>query len=173
MPTNDHYKKSVELLNQGKFNDALKIAENIADDAFRAAIYVDAGFGAQKASKIRQGVELFELLLLLNQNALPFTKSSILYNAANGYYSLYKLKRLKGKKVSPPSNNDLKAAKKLYRVCVASLENDTKEFESQVWVNYGNCLAQLGRYVEAIESYHKALKAEPKKAWLLAIWVSN
>jgi tetratricopeptide (TPR) repeat protein len=55
----------------------------------------------------------------------------------------------------------LRIAKKLYRDAISTLDEKSGSFASQIWVNYGNCLSQFGRYVEAIESYEKALDADP------------
>ena len=52
-------------------------------------------------------------------------------------------------------------AKQHYRDALSELDPQTGPFASQLWVNYGNCLSQLGRFAEVIECYEKALKADP------------
>lgn len=148
------------LMDEGKYGDALKQAEFIKNPGFRASILVDAGFALGKSGKVRQGTDLFEQLLN-SEAGEAFERHSILYNAANGYSSLYMLRRKRRNATVPPNDNDLRLAKRYYRESIYELQPLNGQFASQVCVNYGNCLSHLGRFAEAIESYHSGLKADP------------
>ncbi len=97
----DVYKTCSQLLDEGKYVEAVKLAESLSNAPFRAAIFVDGGFALGDSSKVRKGTKIFEDLLLVEEEKSDFSRCSILYNTANGYSSLYSLKRIKGKKVIP------------------------------------------------------------------------
>lgn len=164
MIANDEFKKHKacsQLLDDGKYKEALALAESLSIPAFRAAIFIDGGFALGKSGKVREGTEIFEKLLESDQPEQHFSKSSLLYNAANGRSSLYTLRRQRRTTVIPTNDFDLRIAKKHYRDAIFALDEKSGSFVSQVWTNYGNCLSQFGRYIEAIESYEKALDADP------------
>lgn len=157
----DKYNLCSQLLDEGKFFEAIKLAGTLSSDAFRAAIFINGGFALGDSSKVRKGTKIFEDMLLVDESTSGFSKCSILYNAANGYSSLYTLKRINRKVVSPPNDSDLRNAKKLYHQAVENLGNSEPSFASQVLINYGNCLSQLGRFIDAIEHYEKAIHLDP------------
>lgn len=160
----ERYQNCERLIDEGKSKEALALAESLSDAALRAAILIDAGLEAGKPGKVREGAEMFETMLSNNEDSTSYAKYSLMYNAANGYSSLFTLKRREKKSVVPPNDNDLRKAKHLYREALRLLNNEgiKGSFLSQVLVNYGNCLSQLGRFVEAIECYQSALKACPE-----------
>lgn len=151
-----------QLLSEGRYKESLTLAESIVSPIYRSAIFIDAGLATGKSSKIREGIKLIEDSLASDQVTHQFTKASLLYNIANGYSSLYKLKRQNKKKTIPTNDEELRTAKKFYREALASIDNVDGAFASQVLVNLGNCLSQFGRYIEAIEYYQLALDAEPE-----------
>ncbi len=157
----DKYSICSRLLDEGKYVKAVKSAETLSNDAFRAAIFIDGGFALRDSSKVKEGTKIFENMLLVDEITSGFSKCSTLYNAANGYSSLYTLKRMNGKKVIPPNDNDLRSAKNLYRQAIENLGNSKPSFASQVLINYGNCLSQLGRFIDAIECYEHAIRIDP------------
>ncbi|MAT42457.1 MAG: hypothetical protein CL609_08960 [Anaerolineaceae bacterium] len=157
----DKYNTCSKLLDEGKYVEAIKLAENLSNDAFRAGVLIDGGFALSDSSKVKKGTRIFENMLLENETSSSIIKSTILYNAANGYNSLYTIKRNKGKDVIPPNDNDLRMAKKLYRLSIENLESSKPSFASQVWINYGNCLSQLGRFIDAIECYEHSIRIDP------------
>jgi tetratricopeptide (TPR) repeat protein len=146
----------------GSYREALALAKHIRDPSYRAAILIDAGFGANKSGSIREGVSILEDLLS-RQDGLRKSAalSSILYNAANGYYSIYMLRKRRRKSTVPPNDNDLRLAKVYYREALSSLDHEEPAFRSQLYVNYANCLSQFGRGVESIKYYLRALEADP------------
>jgi len=155
------YETCSRLLDEGKFKEALTLAESITYPLYRAAILMDAGLAIGRSGKVREGTEILENFLSSDQPGQQFAKSSLLYNVANGRSSLYKLRRQRRKSTVPPNDADLRVAKKLYRDALSALDDVGGAFESQVLVNYGNCLSQFGRYIEAIECYQKAGEADP------------
>ncbi|MEN6619964.1 MAG: hypothetical protein ABFD50_00210 [Smithella sp.] len=142
-----------KLLDEGKYVEAVKLAESLSNAPFRAAIFIDGGFALEDSSRVRKGTKIFENMLQADEAASKFSKCSILYNAANGYSSLYTLKRRKGKEVIPPNDSDLRRAKSLYGQAIENLGGLDPSFASQVWINYGNCLSQFGRFIDAIKCY--------------------
>jgi hypothetical protein len=157
----DKYHLCSKLLNEGNHVEAIKLAETLSNDAFRAAIFIDGGFALGDASKIKKGIKIFENMLLMDETTSGYSRCSISYNAANGYSSLHTLKRNKDKVVAPPNDSDLRNAKRLYRQAIQNLGNSEPSFASQVLINYGNCLSQLGRFIDAIECYEQAIHIDP------------
>lgn len=155
------YRTCLRLLDEGKFVEAVKLAESIPHSPFSAGIFVDGGFALGDAGKVKKGIKIFEGLLLIKESKSKFSKSSIMYNVANGYSSLYSLKLIKRKPVIPPNDDDLRKAKKFYSQAIENLGNSAPSFSSQVFINYGNCLAQFGRFLDAIEYFERALQIDP------------
>ena len=156
------YDACARLLDEGRYREALALAETITDPANRAAIYIDGGFALGQSGKVREGTEIIESLLSKDELDRPMTRSTLLYNAGNGRSSLYTLRRRNRAKTIPPNDVDLRAAKRHYRNAVAAARDRDKAFVSQVLVNYGNSLSAFGRYAEAIENYQQALDVDPK-----------
>lgn len=157
----EKYHACSKLLDDGKYVEAIKLAETLSTDGFRAGIFIDGGFSLDDVSRVRKGTRIFEQLLE-EKDKPSFSKVSLIYNAANGHISIYTLKRRKGKASAPPNDENLKAAKRLYQQAINLLGDVDKAFASQVWINYGNCLSQSGRFIDAIECYQKASSIDPE-----------
>lgn len=157
----DKYNVCSQLLDEGRYVEAVKLAESLSNAPFRAAIFIDGGFALGDSSKVKKGTKIFEEIFLANGAPNGITKSSIAYNAANGYSSLYSLKLSKGKGVIPPNDSDLRSAKSFYRQAIENLEDSEPSFASQVLINYGNCLSQFGKFIEAIQYYERAIRIDP------------
>jgi tetratricopeptide (TPR) repeat protein len=154
------YQICSRMLDEGKYKEALVLSEEISDNALRAAILIDAGTALSKSSKIQEGIAIFENQLSSDDSEQRYDRVSLLYNAANGYSSLYNL-RAKKRRIAAPTNDDnLREAKKLYREALTVLEDKSGSFASQILINYGNCLSLFGRGIEAIDYYQKALEAD-------------
>ena len=157
----DKYITCCKLLDEGKYVEAVKLAELIATAPFRAGIFIDGGFALGDSSKVRKGTKIFEEMLLADEFTTGIAKCSVAYNAANGYSSLYSLKLRIGKDVISTNDSDLRNAKKLYRLAIESLGDTEPSFASQVLINYGNCLAEFGRFIEAIQFFERAIEIDP------------
>jgi tetratricopeptide (TPR) repeat protein len=160
--TNDDtekFKLFSRLMDEGKYPEALMVADTVSEPLHRASILVDAGFALGKSGKVRQGTAIFEDLSN-SEYGKKYARHSLLYNIANGHYAIYSLRKIRRKKTIPPNDDDLRTAKKLYRETLKELPSEKGSFSSQVWVNYGNCLSHLGRSIEAIECYQRGLKAD-------------
>ena len=162
------YELCSRLIDESKYDEALLQAESILNPGYRGSVFVDAGFALGKSGKVRQGTALFEELIT-SEEGKGFAKHSLLYNAANGYSSLYSLRSQRRSTTIPPNDKDLRLAKRLYRESLKELLPPKGEFASQVCVNYGNCLSSLGRFAEAIEYYQAGLVADPKNGMAAGI----
>lgn len=155
------YENCSNLINEGKYLDAMRIAKSFESDYFRAAIFIDAGFELNDYSKVKKGTLIFENLTNVEESIIGFTKSSVLYNTANGYSALFTLKKRDNKKLIPPNDSNLRKAKFYYRQAIECDDNNTPAFSSTLWTNYGNCLSQLGKFIHAIKCYEKAYIIDP------------
>lgn len=157
---NDDYNLCARLMDEGNYKEALQRAEAIQNSIYRASIFIDAGSALGKSGKVREGIELFEQLV--NSDEIDSSaQCSILYNIANGHNELFILRKQRRKSIIPPNDKDLRMAKRFYREAIKKLPNQRGTFASALYVNYGNCLSELGRFAEAVESYHKGLLADP------------
>ncbi len=156
----ENYQFALRLQKEGKYREAIAVAYQISQPAFRAGILIDSGTDAGKPKIIRAGLALFEAIL--NGNHDGISRASLLYNIGNGYSSIYKLRLLKGTHVIAPNDDDLKKARKAYREALAEIRGNPASLRTQILVNYGNCLSMLGRSFEAIQAYSAALELEPQ-----------
>src|SRR6266508_3966067 len=124
----DKYIASCKLLDEGKYVEAVKMAESISSAPFRAGIFIDGGFALGDSSKVRKGTRIFEEMLLTDKSKYGIARRSIAYNAANGYSSLYSLKLRTGKNITSTNDIDLRNAKKLYRLAIEDLEDTSPAF---------------------------------------------
>jgi hypothetical protein len=151
-----------KLLDDGKYHEALTQIAGISNKYIRAGFLIDAGLALGNRSRVQEGTEIIEQFLSGQHFIHNNVKSTLLYNAANGHSYLYELMKKRRKTAVPANDDDLKRAKHLYRQALETPPiTGRKSFYSQVWVNYGNCLSQLGRYIEAAECYQKALELDP------------
>jgi tetratricopeptide (TPR) repeat protein len=142
----------------------------------RAGILIDCGSDLLNRSVIEEGVKALEASMAsvaCDSPSRPFLQ----YNLANGYYALARLLRL-----APDTSSDLLAskepdaafreehcllekAKHYYReaLCCSPCLSEPA-FLAQAWTNYGNTLDLLGRSIEGMAAYRKALGAVPEHA---------
>lgn len=156
------YNRCREMIDAGKLKEALTLAESISAPLLRAMIFIDGGTAIGRSGIVREGTRITEELLSLEQTEHRYARYSLLYNAANGHSSIYMLRRKRRKKIVPPNDENLRAAKFYYREALKDLEAMEGKFASQILVNYGNCLSQFGRHIEATMCYRQALDVEPE-----------
>lgn len=162
----EEMKNISSLINQDKFQEALerirKYEEQNPNDKTlqfnKLGFWVDIGFGLNDQNIIRQGLEIGEQNLK-NQKDEKY-KANIHYNLGNGYISLYELAESNiGIKAIPQSEN-LQKAKQNFREAVKLCDEFNFDLRKKIFVNYGNCLDNLGRGVEALNAYDNAIKID-------------
>ena len=150
-----------KLLDKGQYIEAIKLATSLPEGPYKAGIYIDGGFQLADLSKIRKGIGIFENMFLEDDNSEPGKKSLLAYNIANGYFDIFVIKESKGKNSPPPNDDNLRKAKKYYKLAIENIESLEPSFSSQVHINYGNCLSKIGRFLDAIEQYKRAIFLDP------------
>ena len=157
------------LINAGQYSKALSLFQriekrfpkNIYVQFSRHAFYIDLGLGIEGPSLVWKGIKS-GTKLLKNENFIP-SQGSIHYNIANGYSALYTLeKKQDTSKGTDPDYENLKQAKKHFRLAVEKIQPSQNYLLPQLWTNYANCLSHLGRDIEALELYDKALVISPE-----------
>ena len=79
-------------------------------------------------------------------------KSTINYNIANGYHTLFTNKKYKRLSVILDNENLINAKK---HFALALKEKPKDELKTSILTNYGNCLDHLGRSLEALYCYNQ------------------
>jgi len=156
------------LIGQGEFKKALKKLQrlekqNPSDRILqlnKGGFLIDIGFGLKKPKIVRNGTAIQEQNL--NNPKIKKNKELSYYNLANGYSALYQLlERRHGIKAIPQSDY-LQKAKFYFREAIKLSDKYNPSFNKQLWVNYGNCFESLGRNVESLYAYDKALWFDKK-----------
>jgi tetratricopeptide (TPR) repeat protein len=162
------------MIHKGNYNGAiqkLKILESkfTKSDILqlnKGGFLIDAGFGKKDEGIIKEGIKICNELLSkkLDKKLL----SHLYYNMANGFMDLFQMYFDKSKELYQiPNNENLQNAKKHYRQSIKNLDFADSNLKKRLWTNYGNCLDVLGRNLEALFCYEKALKYDPKFAMAL------
>jgi len=117
---------------------------------------IDIGDGLGQSNLVLEGIVRIEAVL--DQDG--YDHPNMLYNVANGYSTMCNLvRRSKGKDYRlDPDDTPLLRAKHYYRRALERIDQAGRDLRAQLWVNYGNCLSGLGRAVEAISAYDRALQ---------------
>ena len=144
-----------------KINKILKaVKNNIQARHAKASILIESWNGSIKTkSQIFEAISHLDMVMKNNLE----NKSMYLINKGNAFYDLA-ISEFKESfiKLDPESINNLEQAKNCFQ---ESLEINEKQ--PDVWINKGNTLDYLGRYLEAIECYDKAIFLDNKhyNAW--------
>lgn len=121
---------------------------------------IDIGATLNKNELVKEGIGLLEEdfeTLIKDKKAAP----TEYYNLANGYYALSIIKLKNNVDNICFKDTELNVAKKYYRKALEyEIEDDF--LLSQIYVNLGNCFDQLGRGIDALDCYEKALKLKPE-----------
>jgi len=170
---NELAQQASETMNAGDFKRALKLARRIhtlGTDFYVSyvvsGLLIDIGVGLENEEIVKEGVELlrrrFETIVD-HEHYAP----TAYYNLANGLSALFRFKIMKHPYVALFKETELDQARVLYR---KALEYDLHDamFVSQIWVNLGNCFDALGRVVDALECYEKALELKKDHGMALA-----
>ena len=123
---------------------------------YKPGFLIDIGSDLKDENVIKEGIDLGQLALTKTQQ--DKAKAYLLYCLANGYTCLYQLTERMGGVIDrtiPQSENLFKAKQHLLQA--TAVEIDDPNLEVQLLVNLGNCLDTLGRSIEAMNVYDKAL----------------
>lgn len=126
-----------------------------------ASPLIEIGSGLKDINLIKEGIDILEKWLAQANNKRSLVR--INYNLANGYMSLYEqLKSINKWDITTlPGNKDLQKAKKCLRDARNLILFAEKAQQPKILTNYGNCLDNLGRSLEALKIYDEALKIAP------------
>ena len=131
-----------------------------------SGLLIDIGNALKDEKIARQGIELlrkdFEAIVHDKRNV-----PAAYYNLANGYYVLFVFKKMRDPYVACFKKTELDQAKIYYRK-VLSHDLQNAIFASETWVNLGNCFDELGRVIDALECYEKALELKKDHGMALA-----
>jgi len=168
---NEAYKN----INNGNIEKALKILREIENlqtddlykDYYSSGIYIDIGSILYKEELIKKGIHGLEnnLFQLEQDNNI---KQSVYYNLGNGYNALFSLKR----RTNPFygfMTKDIESHKAINfynKSLKCKILNP--EILVYIFVNMANLLDSVGRSIEAIEYYDKALSINPNFGMALA-----
>ena len=147
-------RQALELLlrYQQKYGDDINFAGN------KGGFLIDIGSRLGDTELVRQGIaSIGELLPRAREQSRPV----LVYNLANGYAALHSIARREPGFSFDPDDTPLREAKRRYRDALAGSEHLDANQRSGLRVNYGNCLASLGRSLEAISQYDAALRHAP------------
>lgn len=158
--------QAIHKMDGGDLQSALNLARKIQsfDSNYivsyeASGLLIDIGADMGSETIIKEGVELlekdFETIVSHNEYA-----QTAYYNRANGYYALFHLERINDPYLACFNKTKLDQAKVYYRHALNYGVQDPM-LTSQILVNLGNSFDHLGRVVEALECYEKALKWKP------------
>jgi tetratricopeptide (TPR) repeat protein len=130
----------------------------------RGGLYIEIGEGLHDPAVISEGVADIESIL--PSEPTP-DEPSLLYNLANGQVALHdEAKAVSGFRYDP-LDTPLTRAKDAFRKAIAGEQHLDVALRAKLRVNYGNCLRHLGRPLEALGQYDRALShdSEHGMAW--------
>lgn len=145
-----------------------QLPRDYATDLMIGAIRIDAGGRLHDQSEILKGIELYERYTAKyeGEDIKKAATSSYFYNLANGYSYLVEAKRDEAKRVFGDhayhyfKPTEYEEAKRYYRQAL-KLDPQDPSLATQLNVNLANCLDELGRGLDALEFYEKALSITP------------
>lgn len=157
------YKQASEKMDSSDFSNALRLTREIqsaGEDHFvsyiASGLLIDIGSALSSEEIITEGIDLlerdFKAIVYDEQYAVTAH-----YNLANGYSALFDLKRIEDPYAACFKETELASARFHYERALEYHSQDPMII-SQIWVNLGNCFDTLGRVIDALECYEKALR---------------
>lgn len=130
-----------------------------------SGLLIDIGSALTRENIVQEGIDLLKKDFDTITGNAKYSLAAY-YSLANGYSSIAHFKRRKGPSVLYFKETELNQACSLYR---AALEcgSDDPLINSQIWVNVGNCFDDLGRNIDALDCYEKALTGKRDHAMAL------
>jgi len=155
-----HYERKEYDKALAKINEILKIDKNnIPARNTKASILIESWDGSiETKSQISEAIDHLNIAMEIDPN----NKTHFLLNKGNAFYKLAMSEFKESVKLNSVIIDHLEKAKSCFQ---GSLE--INEDQPDVWINKGNTLYNLGRYLEAIECYDKAILLDNKhyNAW--------
>jgi hypothetical protein len=168
------YKKLHELLNEEKFEEAIKLIDDTFKTVsfgtaaeslfFKTKLYgflTDIGCESQNESALNEAIKFFEA----NEVALEscITKSSYYYNLANAKHGLGKIFYYNHRGVHSINTVKEKFQEpiKLYWLAYKNLRDKDKNLLLQILINLSNSLVNASRIVEGLQFLDMVLRIEP------------
>jgi len=156
--------KAIQKMNIGDFEGALRLAYKIRSlGSGRIVSYtvsgllIDIGGALENEELVKEGVDILRKDF---EAVVDYDAPTAHYNLANGYYALFLFKLMRDGYIGCFEKTELDQARIHYR---KALEYDVQDtvFMSKIWVNLGNCFDTLGRVLDALQCYEKALELKP------------
>ena len=172
MQLNKLYQKVEQEINARDYNGALRLIREIQrlEDRYIASgvaskyvmntggFLIDIGSALGNEELITEGVNLIkENFKIVEDDDTCIVGSN--YNLANGYSSLFHLKRKENTYAACFNNTELDSARFHYERAI-EIGSEDSLMMSKIWVNLGNCYDDLGRVIDALECYERALRWE-------------
>lgn len=157
-----------EKIDKLDFVGALGIVNNLKESnssygAFLACgILIDIGNIQRNVDLVIEGTNILEKVFDDVKKDYPSIGATAHYNLANGYSSLFKFKK---PNFSHYTDSELHKAKFHYR---KALENEINtNLKVQIFTNIANCFDNIGRVLDGLEFYEKALELNPNHSMAL------
>ncbi len=172
-------KQIEQAMDSGDIDYALQLAKEIqsiaklrtastGDSIFiinASGILINVGNESANQEMIQDGIEL--LKGNLEKSVSDSRYASIAhYNLGNGYYSLFSVKRKQEPLAALFKDSDLNLARSHYETAL-EYKPEKPLLASQIWVNLGNCFDTIGRVLDALECYERAITLKPDHSMAL------
>lgn len=139
--------------------EILNFSPNYFVSYVASGLLIDVGSARKDEGMVRKGVDLLERDFESIINKRRFAPTAY-YNLANGYYVVFNFKLRADPWAACFKKTELNTAIELYRKALG-YDIDNPLLASKIWVNLGNCYDHLGRVLDALECYEKALELKP------------
>ena len=172
-------KQAREAMNSGNLDHALQLTKEIQSmteyyivsaSANRflvntGGLLIDIGNASGNQQTIQEGVDL--LMENSERIATDDRYAAIAhYNIGNGYSALFDIRRKQEPLATCFMDTKLNLARNHYEKAL-KYQLEEPFTTSQIWVNLGNCFDALGRVLDALECYEKAIVLEPNHGMAL------
>ena len=160
------HQQALKRMDDGDLDGAKKLAYEILNFSpnyfvsyVASGLLIDVGSALSDEGMVRKGVDLLERDFESIINKRRFAPTAY-YNLANGYSAVFNFKLREDRWAACFKKTELDTAIELYRKALG-YDIDNPLLASQIWVNLGNCYDHLGRVLDALECYEKALELKP------------
>ncbi len=161
-----------EKMNLGKLKEALRMTyelkkqSNDYETSFCVSgLLIDIGSAMLNEKIVKEGVNLLKKNFKAIIRKKKYAQRAY-YNLANGLSELYKFKKRKNRFAACFNKTELNEAKRFFRKSI-DYGFQEKSLLSKIYVNFGNCFNNLGRIIDALDCYDKALMYESNHGMVL------